>query len=99
MATMLLSTYALPAFYNITTGIIRDSGGHDVNPHHPLPTAANVETQNTAATNLTTMKEEECDKDKCQDCIRHCGGLGNFSCFYFQCMNTECKGCKDWTSE
>ncbi|KAI3336053.1 hypothetical protein F4824DRAFT_500543 [Ustulina deusta] len=65
----------------------------DVHPHFPAitPYAQDVEGNPAGLAG-------GCNKEACQSCIRRCGGLGNFSCFYFRCMNTECKGCKSWTS-
>ncbi|KAI0419228.1 hypothetical protein F5X98DRAFT_373027 [Xylaria grammica] len=98
-AILLTSTGASAIFSNEPSATqlldeIKDANSPGAYPQFP-PTP-------NAKTDINTNAFEaagKCNREACQTCIRGCGGLGRFSCFYFKCMNTVCRGCRTWNSQ
>ncbi|KAI1152224.1 hypothetical protein F4825DRAFT_420019 [Nemania diffusa] len=90
IGALLSSTIASPTIHDRTTDVIK--------PTHPSfseTTDITIPQQATAGSNVL---KNECDKERCQSCLKKCGTINHFTCFYFQCMNDACKGCQLWAS-
>ncbi|KAI0404408.1 hypothetical protein F4802DRAFT_598108 [Xylaria palmicola] len=60
-----------------------------------LPAPAQTQTGEPGTYVDLAASVDKCQRKDCDDCLKKCGGWHKgFSCFYFRCMDSVCKGCR-----
>ncbi|KAI3331701.1 hypothetical protein HD806DRAFT_529482 [Xylariaceae sp. AK1471] len=94
VAIMATIVGASPLLNTTTTDIIEPTVNINALLPPPASTATGVvEVQGVEAETDFAVLGKACNVEKCKACIKSCGGLSHFSCYYFQCMNSACKEC------
>ncbi|KAI1174671.1 hypothetical protein F4777DRAFT_553032 [Nemania sp. FL0916] len=92
VCAMTIPTTTIPTVSNTLVGALAHLPTH-LPTDYPEPPAASMDITEADV----DAKHHECDQEKCHNCIVNtCGSLGNFGCFYFQCMKSACKDCQHW---